>query len=76
MEKQNPGIAPLLINDQLATDFKEKANKFNEFFSFKCTPIDNGSITPIFFTNARLSTILFDGKDLKIVRCLYVKQIT
>ena len=38
-----PVILPLLINGKLASDFKEKANKFNQYFALHCTPINNGS---------------------------------
>ena len=41
-----PIIPPLLIDGKIVSDFKEKANKFNEFFSRQCTPLNNGSINP------------------------------
>ena len=34
-----PIIPPLLINDNLETDFKKKAHHFNVFFASKCTPL-------------------------------------
>ena len=39
--------------------FKEKANRFNKFFSCQSTPLNNGSecpSQPIFITNERLSS--------------------
>ena len=33
-----PIIPPLLIDGKIVSDFKEKANKFSEFFSLQCTP--------------------------------------
>ena len=66
------------MNDKLLTDFKGKLNKFNGLFSPQYTPIDIGSVIPsssVFLTNGRLSTTLFDDKDLvKIVRCLDVNK--
>ena len=58
---------PLLIDGKLVSDFKEKANRFNEFFSRQCTPLNNGSEFPsqhIFVTSERLSSIDFDDKDI------------
>ena len=45
--KKIPIIPPLLINDQLVTNFNEKANNFNEHFSNQCSVIDNSSKLPI-----------------------------
>ena len=42
-----PIIPPLLINDQLVTNFNEKANNFNEYFSNQCSVIDNSSKLPM-----------------------------
>ena len=53
-----PVLPPLLIDGKLVSDFKEKANKFNEFFNRQCTPLNNGSkcsSQPNFVTNKRLS---------------------
>ena len=41
-----PIIPPLLIDGKIMSDFKEKANKFNGFFSRQCTPFNNGSKCP------------------------------
>ena len=41
--KKIPIIPPLLIHDQLVTNFNEKANNFNEYFSNQCSVIDNSS---------------------------------
>ena len=69
-----PLIPPLLINDQLISDFKVKANHFNAFFSMQCTPLVNGSQIPdavSFETNERLSSIDFSDDDIiKIIRSL------
>ena len=69
---------PLLIDGKLVSDFKEKANRFNEFFSRQCTPLNNGRecpSQPIFVTNERLSSIVFDDKDIiKIIRALNINK--
>ena len=49
-----PVIPPLLTNDTLASDFQEKANRFNKFFSRHCLPLIKGSeclSQTIFVTN-------------------------
>ena len=71
-------MPPPLIDGKLVSDFKEKANRFNEFFSGQCTPLDNASkcpSQPIFVTNERLSSIVFDDKDIiKIIRALNINK--
>ena len=44
--KKIPLIPPLIINDQLITDFRLKANYFNLYFAKQCTPIENDSSIP------------------------------
>ena len=74
-----PIIPPLVIGGKLVSDFKEKANMFNEFFSPQCTPINKGSKCPsqhYFITNERLSFIIFDDQDIiKIVRALNINKL-
>ena len=41
-----PVISPLLVNNELVSDFKQKANIFNNHFVSQCTPIKNGSKLP------------------------------
>ena len=73
-----PIIPPLLIDGKIVSDFKEKANKFNEFFSRQCTPLNNGSKCPghpYFITNERLSSVVFDDHDIiKIIRALNINK--
>ena len=38
-DKKIPVIPPLLVDGNLISDFKEKANRFNEFFSHQYTPV-------------------------------------
>ena len=37
--KKIPLIAPILINNKIISNFKEKSNHFNSFFASQCTPI-------------------------------------
>ena len=41
-----PFIHPSLVGNQLVSDFLEKANLFNNYFSKQCTTIDNNSAIP------------------------------
>ena len=64
-------IPPLLIDGKLVSDFKEKAYRFNEFFSRQCTPLNNGSE----YINKRLSSVVFDDQDtIKIIRPLNMNK--
>ena len=38
----------ILVNGQLVSDFKQKANIFNNHFASLCTPIKNGIKLPSF----------------------------
>ena len=68
----------LFINGKLVSDFKEKANRFNEFVGRQCTPLNDGSecpSQPIFVTNETLSSVVFDDRDIiKIIRALNVNK--
>ena len=46
--KKIPTIPPLSFNGPLISDFKQKANLFNSYFSSQCTPIDTSSKLPVF----------------------------
>ena len=61
--KKNLIIPPLLINDQLATNFKEKTNNFNQYFSNQCPVIDNSSKLPM--DQAPYTTSLLSSIDIK-----------
>ena len=69
-----PLIPPLLVGNQLVSDFLEKANLFNDYFSKQCTTIDNNSDIPAntnFVTEERLSTFEICASDIaKILRSL------
>ena len=72
--KKIPCIPPLLHQDKFVTDFKEKANIFNNFFANQCSIVSNNSDLPVTLTRKThefLSTIDFSTDDiLKIIRKL------
>ena len=66
-------IIPLLLNDRKReSDFKVKANYFNNFFASHCTPLlNNSKLTNKMLYNsaARLTSIKFGNSEiLKISR--------
>ena len=69
-----PLIHPLLVGNQLVTDFLVKANLFNDYFGQQCTTVDNdSSISPniTFATEQKLSTLEFCTDDIvKIIKSL------
>ena len=69
-----PLIPPLLVGNQLVTDFLVKANLFNDYFSQQCTTVDNDSSIPpniTFATEQKLSTLEFCTDDIvKIIKSL------
>ena len=73
-----PIIPPILIENNLETDFFKKANYFNKFFASKCTPLSNSSSLPSSLyleTEARLTSITFSDNDiLKIIRSLDINK--
>ena len=71
-------MPPLVVGNQLATDFLVKANFFNDYFSKQCATIGNNSSIPAniaFETEERLSTFEICSDDiLKIKSSLNLKQ--
>ena len=69
-----PLIPPLLVGNQLVTDFLVKANLFNDYFSQQCMTVDNDSSIPpniTFATEQKLSTVEFCTDDIvKIIKSL------
>ena len=45
--KKVPNIPPLLVNNELITEFEAKANIFNKYFASQCTTINNNSVLPL-----------------------------
>ena len=72
--KKIPCIPPILHQDKFVTDFQEKANIFNNFFTNQCCIVSNNSELLVILTritHESLSTIDFSTNDiLKIIRNL------
>ena len=47
--KKIPLIPPILTNNKLISNFKEKANDFNAFFASQYTPISDNSMLPLYY---------------------------
>ena len=64
----------ILVYDQLATNFSEKANLFNEFFTQKCNTIENDNNLPndlVFESRERISSFdISNDEIIKIIRSL------
>ena len=43
---KKPLISPLLHNNSLITDFKQKSDLYNNFFTSQCTTVVNNSVIP------------------------------
>ena len=73
-ETKIPLIPPLLVGNQLVTDFLVKANLFKDYFSQQYTTVDNDSSIPpniTFATEQKLSTLEFCTYDIvKIIKSL------
>ena len=71
-------IPPLVINNQLITDFHEKANYFNLYFGRQCTPVENDSSIPTqtnCLCDATILTVAFEDQDiLKIIWVLDINK--
>ena len=74
--QKTPIIPPLLVNNNLISNFREKAIIFNDFFVQQCQPIPNYSILStnqnrIFHTQNRLRNFDNDrGKIVKLIKRL------
>ena len=76
-KRKIPLIPPLLVNNSFVTDFKEKANLFNEFFCKQCTPVANDSTLPTLLEtpNETLSSLEIIASDIgKIIKALKVNK--
>ena len=73
-DKKIPLIPPLFYENRFITDFKEKAELFNCFFSKQCSLLANHSELPTslsFRTDKRLSSVTFSAEDIgKIIQGL------
>ena len=76
-KRKIPLIPPLLVNNSFVTDFKAKANLFNDFFCKQCTPVANDStlLTLLETLNEILSSIDIIASDIgKIIKALKVNK--
>ena len=77
--KKIPCIPPIYHNNNYITDFKEKAQIFNNFFAKQCTLVENSSKLPIDSskrTNNLLSTISFTKDDIaNIIKNLNLNKV-
>ena len=71
-------IPPLVINDQVITDFQENANYFNLYFAIQCTSIESDSSIRTetnCLCDATISTVDFEGQYiLKIIWALDIHK--
>ena len=72
--EENAYLPPLFYENCFITDFKEKAQLFNIFFSKQCSLVPNNSSLPAdvnYITDKRLSTVTFSARDIgKIIQNL------
>ena len=76
-KRKIPLIPPLLVNNNFVTDFKEKANLFNEFFCKQCTPVANDSTLPTLLEtpSKTLFSLEIIASDIgKIIKALKVNK--
>ena len=62
-------VQPILVNGDLVSEFKQKANIFNKHFAPLCTPIKNGSKLPSFSykTEKRLTSVDIKDDDILLI---------
>ena len=61
--KKTPVISLSLVNGELVSDFKQKANLLNNYFISQCTPIKNRSKLLNFSCKTEKMLTSFDVKD-------------
>ena len=64
-----PSTPPLLVNNKFISDFRVKANLFNDFFASICTPIHNGSKLPQFGykTDVKINSFRVNQNDISLI---------
>ena len=65
--KKIPKIPPLFVDDNVVTDFKEKANLFNSHFAKQCSILVNNSQLPNQISASMLSFSSIDLKEDKLL---------
>ena len=75
-KRKIPLIPPLFVNNSFVTDFKEKANLFNEFFCKQFTSVANDSTLPTLLEtpNETLSILEIVASIGKIIKALKVNK--
>ena len=72
--KKVPVIPPIIINNNIVSNIKQKADYFNDFFAQQCTPLNNDSKIPDRVHRKytyTISSVNFTNEDiLKIIRSL------
>ena len=73
-----PITPPLSVNGKIITDFNEKANLFNKYFSSQCNPLPNDSKLPenqTYITETKLSSFNTEHEDIyKIIKTLDINR--
>ena len=73
MVKKVSIIPPLLITNKLISDFKVKANYFNDFLASQCTPLNSKIPETPQVANTKLSSVKFESEEISnIIRSLDV----
>ena len=75
--KKVPKIPPIFVNNCFVSDFKAKANIFNEYFSNQCNVLENDSTLPenVIHSDANLFSIdLKEDALLKLIRSLDISK--
>ena len=72
--KKSSTIPWLIINNKLEANFNRKSDHFNNFFAWKCTPLENDNVLPTLLQHefeAKFSKINFSNDQiLKLLRAL------
>ena len=73
-----PIIPPLSVNGKIITDFNEKTNLFNKYFSSQWNPLPNNSKLPenqTYITETKLSSFNIEDEDIyKIIKTLDINK--
>ena len=73
-----PIIPPLLVNGKIITDFNERANLFNKYFSSQCNPLPSDSKltgNQTYITETKLSSFNIEDEDIcKIIKTLDINK--
>ena len=71
-------IPPISVNGSIITNFKEKANLFNKYFSRQCNPLPNNNKLPenqTYIAETKLSFFDIEYEDIyKIIKTLDINK--